>query len=55
MEAHRLDSAFIDELGAGGEAREGVMSFLEKRPPHFPGRVPDDIPGPWPWWTDPEF
>jgi enoyl-CoA hydratase/carnithine racemase len=55
MEAHRLDSAFIDELGAGPEAREGVMSFLEKRPPHFPGRVPADIPGPWPFWTDPEF
>jgi enoyl-CoA hydratase/carnithine racemase len=55
MEAHRLDSAFIDELGAGPEAREGVMSFLEKRPPTFPGQVPVDIPGPWPFWTDPEF
>jgi enoyl-CoA hydratase/carnithine racemase len=55
MEAHRLDSAFVDELGAGGEAREGVMSFLEKRPPSFPGQVPADIPGPYPWWVEPEF
>jgi enoyl-CoA hydratase/carnithine racemase len=55
MEAHRLDSAFIDELGAGPEAREGVMSFLEKRAPNFPGRVPVDLPSPYPWWSEPDF
>ncbi|MBV9950474.1 MAG: crotonase/enoyl-CoA hydratase family protein [Acidimicrobiia bacterium] len=55
MEAHRLDSALVDALGASGEAREGVMSFLEKRPPAFPGKVPGDLPPTYPWWEEPEF
>ena len=49
-EAHRLDSAAILELGRGADAREGVSSFLEKRPPQFPDRVADRlgvVPG-WP-------
>src|SRR5262245_56892760 len=33
MAAHRVDSAFIDALGRGADVREGVASFLEKRPP----------------------
>jgi enoyl-CoA hydratase/carnithine racemase len=55
MHAHRVDSAVIDALGAGPEAREGVLSFLEKRPPAFPGRVPQDVPPPYPWWEEPAF
>jgi hypothetical protein len=31
------------------------MSFLEKRPPAFPGKVPDDLPPTYPWWEEPEF
>jgi enoyl-CoA hydratase/carnithine racemase len=55
MDAHRVDSALIDELGRGTDVREGVVSFLEKRAPAFPGRVPDDLPPSYPWWQDPEF
>jgi enoyl-CoA hydratase/carnithine racemase len=55
MDAHRVDSALIDELGAGADVREGVLSFLQKRPPEFPNRVPDDLPPTYPWWTNPEF
>lgn len=55
MDAHRVDSALIDELGRGTDVREGVVSFLEKRAPAFPGRVPDDLPPSYPWWEDPEF
>ena len=33
MEAHKVDSRAIYELGQGGDAKEGVESFLEKRSP----------------------
>ena len=55
MAAHRVDSAAIYTLGRGADVREGVASFLEKRPPQFPGRVPDDLPAFTPWWEEPEF
>jgi enoyl-CoA hydratase/carnithine racemase len=55
MEAHRVDSDLVDALGQGGDVREGVMSFLEKRPPAFPNRVPADLPPRYPWWDEPAF
>ena len=55
MSAHRVDSALMDQIGRGNDVREGVLSFLEKRPPEFPDRVPADLPSDYPWWTEPEF
>jgi len=55
MEAHKLDSRGVQALGRSGEAAEGVLSFLEKRPAAFPGKVSTDLPDYFPWWTEPEF
>jgi enoyl-CoA hydratase/carnithine racemase len=55
MAAHRVDSNGIAKLGRSADAREGVVSFLEKRPALFTDQVPTDIPSPWPFWTEPEF
>ncbi|WP_191244767.1 enoyl-CoA hydratase-related protein [Amycolatopsis deserti] len=43
-DAHRADSRALLQLGAGKDAMEGVMAFLEKRSPNFPGRVSADYP-----------
>jgi len=55
MEAHRADSRGIQHRGRSGDAREGVTSFLEKRPARYPDRVSKDLPDIWPHWQEPEF
>jgi enoyl-CoA hydratase/carnithine racemase len=44
MEAHRVDSRGIQMRGKSADAREGVTSFLEKRPAAYPDRVSDGLP-----------
>ncbi len=48
MEAHKADSRAIQARGASNDAKEGVTSFLEKRPAIFPNRVSIDLPDIWP-------
>jgi enoyl-CoA hydratase/carnithine racemase len=55
MEAHKADSRGIQARGKSGDAREGVSSFLEKRPPAYPDRVSKDLPDIWPHWPQPTF
>jgi len=55
MEAHMADSRGIQARGKSGDAREGVTSFLEKRPPNYPDRVSTDLPDIWPHWQAPTF
>ena len=55
MQAHRVDSRGINSRGASADAREGVVSFLEKRAPAFPLKVSADLPDIFPGWHDPEF
>jgi enoyl-CoA hydratase/carnithine racemase len=55
MAAHEVDSNAIAKLGKSADVREGVLSFLEKRPPAFTDQVPDDLPSPWPFWPDRRF
>ena len=55
MDAHRADSRGIQARGKSGDAREGVTSFLEKRPAQYPDRVSTDFPDIWPHWEAPTF
>jgi enoyl-CoA hydratase/carnithine racemase len=55
MEAHRVDSRFIVQRGMSADVREGVTSFLEKRPAQFPDTISHDMPAAFPWWTSPEY
>jgi enoyl-CoA hydratase/carnithine racemase len=55
MDAHRADSRGIQARGRSGDAREGVTSFLEKRPAQYPDRVSTDLPDIWPHWEAPNF
>lgn len=55
MEAHRVDSRGIKERGRSADSREGVLSFLEKRPPNFPVKVSDGLPDIFPSYERPKF
>lgn len=55
MDAHRIDSRAIYARGAAPDAKEGVMSFLEKRPAKFTNKVSQDMPSFFPWWEEKEY
>lgn len=55
MAAHRVDSRGVHATGAMPDAREGVMSFLEKRPADFSGSVSRDLPDIFPDWEEPKY
>ena len=55
MEAHKVDSRGIFVRGASADVREGVTSFLEKRPAKFPDKVSKDMPSYFPWWNERKY
>ncbi|MFW2333956.1 crotonase/enoyl-CoA hydratase family protein [Ilumatobacter sp.] len=55
MRAHSADSRAILERGRSADTREGVMSFLEKRPAVYADRVSTDLPDVFPHWEEPRF
>jgi enoyl-CoA hydratase/carnithine racemase len=55
MVAHRLDSRAVQARGKSDDAKEGVTSFLEKRPARFPNKVSTDMPDFYPWWPAQPF
>jgi len=55
MEAHQIESKALNWMFGTPEAKEGIMSFLEKRPPAFPMKPGKDMPTFYPWWKDRPF
>src|SRR5262249_1090903 len=55
MEAHRIDSRGIYARGRSQDVKEGVTSFLEKRPADFRDKVSSGMPDYFPWWDEPEY
>ena len=55
MEAHRVESAAVPQLGEMSDVAEGIASFFEKRPPQFTLGPSTDMPDVYPWFDEPEF
>ncbi len=55
MAAHKIDSRAIYRRARSGDAKEGIASFLEKRPPDYPDRVSADMPDFFPWWETADY
>src|ERR1043165_1540412 len=54
MEAHRLDSKAMFHRGRSADVKEGITSFLEKRPPQFSDTVAQGFPD-LPWGEEPAY
>jgi enoyl-CoA hydratase/carnithine racemase len=48
-EAHKVESLAVFYTSQG-DGKEGVASFLEKRPANFPSKVSSGMPAFYPWW-----
>ncbi len=55
MEAHIIDSRGVAATGRGADAKEGVQSFLEKRPANYTAKPSTDMPDFFPWWEERQY
>jgi enoyl-CoA hydratase/carnithine racemase len=55
MEAHRADSRAMASRGNSKDVREGIASFIAKRPAVFTDQISDGLPQVFPDWRDPSF
>ncbi|MCG6911504.1 MAG: enoyl-CoA hydratase/isomerase family protein [Deltaproteobacteria bacterium] len=55
MAMHILESRSLDYMFPREDCKEGVMSFLEKRPARFPMKPSKDMPDYYPWWRERKF
>jgi enoyl-CoA hydratase/carnithine racemase len=51
---HLIDSRCFFWMGQEKDSREGIESFLEKRPPKFSMKVSTGMPDFYPWWREPK-
>ncbi len=50
MDSHEVESMGMQWLGKQPDAKEGIASFMEKRPPHFTMSPENGMPPFYPWW-----
>ena len=55
MEAHRIESRCLHYMFQSADLAEGIAAFLEKRPARFTMRPTTDMPGFFPWRTQPPY
>ena len=54
-EAYKIESRCLYWAGNKADAREGVGSFLEKRPANFTMKASSEMPEFYPWWAERPF
>ncbi|MDY0045474.1 MAG: enoyl-CoA hydratase-related protein, partial [Syntrophales bacterium] len=55
MKTHRLESEGFRYMLLSEDVKEGVTSFIEKRPPDFSMKPSSDMPDFYPWWKELPF
>jgi enoyl-CoA hydratase/carnithine racemase len=55
MAMHILESKGLDYMFTSEDCKEGVMSFLEKRPAEFKMKPSQGMPDFYPWWAERQF